>query len=60
MSKRSAMSNAPITSPHAPDLRQVRAWLEQMIAALRFVELVTAIMTLLTRMAEINCRFRPT
>lgn len=54
MSKRSAMPDAPLTSPYAPDLRQVRAWLEQMIAALRFVELVTAIMTLLTRMAELN------
>lgn len=48
------MPDAPITSPHAPDLRQVRAWLEQMIAALRFVELVTAVMVLLTRMAELN------
>lgn len=48
------MPDAPITSPYAPDLRQVRAWLEQMIATLRFVELVTSIMTLLTRMAELN------
>jgi hypothetical protein len=27
----------PITSPYAPDLEQVRMWLEKMIAALRFL-----------------------
>lgn len=48
------MAGDPITSPHAPDVEKVRAWLEQMIASLRFVELVTAILALLTRMAQIN------
>jgi hypothetical protein len=38
----------PITSPFAPDLAQVRAWLEKMVAALKFVELVTAILVDLT------------
>ena len=43
-----------IPSPSAPELAQVRAWLEKMIAALRFVELVTAIVALLQRMSDIN------
>lgn len=44
----------PITSPFAPDLVQVRAWLEKMVAALKFVELVAAIVTLIGRMCAIN------
>jgi transposase len=48
------MATPPITSPYAPDLAQVRMWLERMIKTLRFVELLTAIMTLVTRMASIN------
>jgi transposase len=32
----------------------VRVWLEQMVRALRFVELVTAVLSLLTRMANLN------
>lgn len=47
-------SRDPVTSAFAPDLEQVRAWLEKMIAALRFVEMVTAIVTLITRMRDIN------
>jgi transposase len=44
----------PITSAYAPDLAQVRAWLERMIAALRFVEIVAAILALISRMRDIN------
>ena len=44
------MKSAPITSPYAPDIAQVRVWLERMIAALRFVEIVTAILALIVRM----------
>src|SRR5438477_4069927 len=44
----------PITSPHDPDLGQVRAWLERMIAALRFIEIVTAIVALVSRMRDVN------
>jgi hypothetical protein len=44
----------PITSPYAPDLGEVRAWIEKMIHALRFVELVTAIVALIGRMCSIN------
>ena len=48
------MPKPPPTSPYAPDLAQVRAWLERMVAALRFVELVTAIVALVGRMGDIN------
>ena len=44
----------PITSPYAPDLGEVRAWLEKMIRALRFIEIVTAIVAFISRMCEIN------
>ena len=43
-----------ITSPSVPDLAEVRAWIEKMIKALRFVELVVAIVALIGRMREIN------
>jgi hypothetical protein len=35
-------SGEKVTSAFAPDLDEVRAWLKKMIAALRFVEMVTA------------------
>src|SRR5580704_17699997 len=44
----------PITSPYAPDMGKVRAWLEQMVRAMRFVELVAAVLALLGRMASLN------
>jgi transposase len=44
----------PVTSAFAPDLEEVRAWLGKMIAALRFVELVAAILALIARMRDIN------
>jgi transposase len=47
-------SPPPITSPYAPDLGEVRAWLEKMIRTLRFVELVTAIVALIARVCEVN------
>jgi len=43
-----------VTSAFAPDLEQVRAWLQKMIAALRFVDLVTAILALIVRMRDLN------
>jgi transposase len=43
-----------ITSAFAPDLEEVRAWLQKMIAALRFVDLVTAILALIVRMRDLN------
>jgi transposase len=43
-----------ITSSSAPDLAEVRTWIEKMIAALRFAELIVAILTLIRRMADIN------
>lgn len=45
---------APITSPYAPDVDALRAWLEGMIASMKLVELVVAVVSLVTRMREIN------
>jgi transposase len=50
----SAPEPTPITSPFAPDRADVRAWLEKMIKALKFAELITAIVALICRMGEIN------
>lgn len=50
----SAPEPIAITSPFVPDRADVRAWIEKMIKALRFAELVTAIVALITRMGEIN------
>ncbi len=47
-------SREKVTSAFAPDLDEVRAWLQEMIAALRFVDLVTAILALITRMRDLN------
>jgi transposase len=44
----------PITSPYAPDVAQVRAWIERMIATLRFAELLFAVLALITRMRDVN------
>lgn len=43
-----------ITSPFVPDMAEVRAWLDKMIKALRFIELISAIVALIARMSEIN------
>lgn len=43
-----------ITSPHAPDFSELRSWLEQMVKALKFVELVAAVIALVTRMHGLN------
>jgi transposase len=49
------MTSPPlITSPYAPDLAQVRAWLERTIKALRFVELVVTVVALIGRMRDLN------
>ena len=44
----------PNLSAHAPDVAQVRAWLEKMIKSLRFLELVQAVISLITRMRDVN------
>lgn len=46
--------SSTITSPYSPDLADVRAWLEKMLASMKLVELVVAVMALLTRMRDIN------
>jgi transposase len=43
-----------ITSPYAPDLGEVRAFLERMIRAVRFVELIAAIVAFVSRVCEVN------
>jgi transposase len=49
------MSARPsITSPYAPDLAKLRSWLEEAVRALRFGELVAAVLALITRMASLN------
>ncbi len=48
------MTPPPITSPYDPDLEQARAWLKKMIAARKFLELVTAIVAFIERMFAIN------
>jgi transposase len=42
------------TSPYAPDLGQLKAWLEKMVATLQFVKLVVAIIALVTKMRDLN------
>lgn len=44
----------PPTSPYSPDLDQLRAWLEKTVAALKFVELIVAVVSLIGRMRDIN------
>jgi transposase len=47
-------SREHVTSAFAPDLDEVRAWLQSMISALRFAELVTAIVAIIVRMRDLN------
>jgi hypothetical protein len=47
-------SREKVTSAFAPDLDEVRAWLQKMIVTLRFVDLVTAVLALIVRMRDLN------
>ena len=47
-------SSSTVTSPYAPDLEEVRAWLQKMVTAMKFVELIMAVLALITRMRDIN------
>ena len=47
-------SREKVTSAFAPDLEEIRAWLQKMIATLRFVEMVTAVLALIGRMRDLN------
>lgn len=42
------------TSPYAPDLEELRSWLEKQVAAMKLVELVAAVIALVARMCAIN------
>ena len=44
----------PPTSPHTPDLEELRSWLEKRVAALKLVELVAGVLALIARMRAIN------
>ncbi len=48
------MPTTPNTSPFAPDVGEVRSWMEEMIRALRFAELVVAVIAFIGRMCELN------
>jgi transposase len=43
-----------VTSAFAPDLEEIRSWLLKMITALRFAEIVTAVLALIARMRDLN------
>lgn len=45
---------AAITSAHAPDVEDVRQWMEKMIKAMRLIELVRSVIALITRMRDVN------
>jgi len=47
-------TRSAVTSAFAPDLDEVRTWIETMIRTLRFVELVTAVISLIARMRDLN------
>jgi transposase len=45
---------ARVTSPYAPDLGEVRDFLERMVRELRFVEMVRAVLAFVARVCEVN------
>ena len=45
---------ATVTSTYAPDVEDVRQWMERMIKSLRFAELVVAVVAFITRMRDMN------
>jgi transposase len=49
-----AMKTSSPTSPYAPDLGQLKAWLEKMIASLQFAQLIVAILALFTKMRDLK------
>ena len=49
-----APAESPITSPQSPDIAEVRAWMERMVVALKFAELIAAVVALITRMRDLN------
>lgn len=42
------------TSPYVPDLEELRAWLSQMVASMKLVELVVVVVSLVARMRDLN------
>ena len=55
MHRSGSMSSPPaITSAQAPDVEAVRTWLYRMMSAMKFGEIVVAILALITRMRDFN------
>jgi len=50
--------SATVTSPYAPDVDDVRRWMEKMIKSMRLLELVAAIIALVTPMRDAGARAR--
>jgi transposase len=50
----SGMKTSSPPSPYAPDLGQLKAWLENMIAGLQFAQLIVAVIALFTKMRDLN------
>jgi transposase len=48
------MDSPRVTSPYAPDLKEVRDFMERLVRALRFAELITAIVAFISRLCEVN------
>jgi len=50
----SASEPATITSPYSPDVEQLRAWMTQMLSAMKFTQIIAAVIALIVRMTAIN------
>ena len=53
------MATSKTTSAYTPDLDALRSSLEKLLAAFRFVELIAAVIALVTRMRDINLELMP-
>lgn len=54
MAKLPPPSVDPVTDTYAPDVEQVREWLQGMVAKCRFVELIVAVVSLIARLRDLN------
>jgi transposase len=50
----SSPAEPPVTSPYSADMEGVRAWFWEMVKAARFVEMLAALIALLSKMRDIN------
>ena len=54
MAKSPPPSVEPVTDTYAPDVEQVRQWLQGMVAKGRFLELIVAVVSLIARLRDLN------